>query len=748
MARAPSGRIAARSQTGGRPAAERLQLQSTSAASEATSRIGAISQGVLERLGSAANRVVQDRTGKQYESDLIQGQAGRTQEIVQGQAAQQEEQMLDRSDAYRRGYRITEAANRVHEVQTSLTRRMASMEPDQDPTAVIDEELSALISDKSFQDPQVMRRLQPVVQQTREQALVQYEKVERAELLERQVENLTSMARVAVQNGEMGTHEQIGKFLTSVDTEEYGFIDQDMGLDIVADAIRDRLETGSIDPDNAEQFLKTQMPGTGTTLWDRKDQNGNAWSDQFDAAAKAGRTTIAKEQANAIRNAMAGDEFRFQRMADRGQMTDSTITRMADKYGLDGAQRHEFNRYWFNQNQAGIKAMEAAAKAAREKQKISFGMMTQNVNAYTTEQLQNAARDEYKEAVLSGNRDLQQAIITRATRVGAIVPQVRDMMSRTTRDNIAQNHEVFRSVVAADPVVAQRYITDDQAVMFDTYHKAVAEWGATPQEALAYIPTGANKATRQDAEGRVREGARDFFRDEKNLKLSDGTKLTPQMQQEAIRRATAMAVASPHAQMETLLPLAVRRTEANYVNVNGTWVPSGQMRKDEASVLTELAKRAGKELVEGGHLPAAMAEKLTFVPDPTDPATVVLMRPDMLLQTHPKTERPVTFNVRRVASAKAAHEEALALHAAQPKGPAPSMARPPSIKYTQGVPAGLASPEALAAGRAAVGGRYLSPTLQALAPPPALQPAAAAQADKAPTEDFVEFLNTFKPKGK
>ncbi|OOX13837.1 hypothetical protein Xcaj_07830 [Xanthomonas axonopodis pv. cajani] len=225
-------------------APEQYRIQVSGAAAQSYSAVSNISAGILGRLSAAASGMQQDRQFRQNGEDTLQGQQQRTQESVEGQAAQSEDALASFTPAFRRGYFVTEASNKINDAKRGLIARVAAMDVGEDPQAIIQETLGGLMQQKEFQDPQVMAQMQPAIQQLRQQALDAHSKAETAELLERQAENVGAMLRTAALDGSLLQPGAMERFAKALDTEDFAYVTRNEFYDQAAGQIVDVLATG------------------------------------------------------------------------------------------------------------------------------------------------------------------------------------------------------------------------------------------------------------------------------------------------------------------------------------------------------------------------------------------------------------------------------------------------------------------------------------------------------------------------
>lgn len=253
---------------------EQYRISTTGAEAQSYSAVSIIASGVLGRLSAAANGVTQDRLQQQNREDLTKGAQQRTQETVDGTAAQPEDALASYTPAFRRGYYLTEASNKIDDARRSLVQRVAQMDVGEDAQPVIQETLGDLMKQREFQDPQVMAQLQPKVDQVRAQVLDVRQKSETAELLERQSENVNTMLRSAALDGSLLAPGGLERAAAALDTPEFAYVTQDEFYDSASAQIEDVLASGEGNLDKLTTFLQNTKDASGVPLWDRKTPNG------------------------------------------------------------------------------------------------------------------------------------------------------------------------------------------------------------------------------------------------------------------------------------------------------------------------------------------------------------------------------------------------------------------------------------------------------------------------------------------
>ncbi|WP_369933923.1 hypothetical protein [Xanthomonas tesorieronis] len=634
-------------------APEQYQVQTSGAEAQSYSAVSQVTASVLGRLSAAANGVVQQRAVQQNREDSVAGQAKRTQETVEGTAAQSKDALSSYTPAFRRGYYVSEAANRLSETRLSLTKQLAQMEPGDDPQPIIEQTMGGLLKQKEFQDPQVMAQLQPAIQQMREQVLQVHAKSEVAELLERQSENMTSLARTWVQDGSLRSPEGRTKFREMLNTEQFAYLDHDDADDIISAAYVDLIQSGEVDVTSATEALKQTSDGESVPLWDRKNKNGSSWADQFTTAAKAGAAIQRKAYEEKQATIQASFESEYQAAASYGRLSDAKINATAGRLGLVGTDRLSFVRHWIDQNQAGIRRLEQEAKEAARHREVIATLNAGNGLTLETARLEKSAGAEWTAAVKSGDPKAQAGVIARYTKYGVVIPALKDLIGRTTAGNLTQNYATYKAIADVDPIVAARYVSDDNAVLFQEYHENRATFGMSDQEALAAIQRPEQKAVRSEVSTRIGRAATAFFK--KTDEMPDGTPLPPWMQARVQNEATRLAMRNPMAPPEVAISAAFARVKGDMTKVNGRWVARGGMRSGAEPGVDLFVKRAAQEAVRQGIIPSTAVDKVYAAPAQDDPNVFILLRGDqgsdgMPIMSKDKVPRPVVFDPRQTAA--------------------------------------------------------------------------------------------------
>lgn len=606
-------------------APEQYQMSTTGAAAQSHSAVSSITSSVIGRLSAAASGMTQQQLVQRNRDDQIAGQAKRTQETVEGTEAQSADSLASFTPAFRRGYYVTEAANKLSEAKRTLISRVAAMDVGEDPQAAIQETMGSLLEQKEFQDPQVMARLQPAVAEMRQQALDVHNKTETAELLERQTENVGAMLRNAALDGSLMAPGAIDRFAKALDTEEFAYVTRNEFFDQASSQIADVLATGEGNIEQLVAFAQSTTDENGTSLWDRSHGQGT-WADAFSQAARAGKAVQQKAIDERQANIQAGFESEYQTEASFGRLTDAKIVGTADRLALSGPERLTFVRHWIDQNQAGIRRMEQEAKeAARHKQTIQVLTAGQGLTLETHE-LQKAFSKEWSDAVKGGNRQAMGTALARATRAGVVIPAVQDLIGRTTSTNLTQNYATYKAIADVDPITAMRYVSEDNAIMFQEYHENRTTFGMSEQEALQQITRPEMKAVRTEVSGRVGRAATAYFK--KNEEMPDGSPMPPWMQARVMATATRMAMRNPMASPDVAVAAAFKSVQGDMAKVNGRWVARGGMRTGAEDGVTEFVRRAAKDAEALGAIPKGTAREVFAAPVPDDPNVYILLNKD------------------------------------------------------------------------------------------------------------------------
>ena len=237
----------------------------------------------------------------------------------------------------------------------------AKLELGEDITPLLRDRFTAMLEAPEFQDPAVLKQLQPAIQAAQENIGAARQKTELAEVFERQGENFRTMARDGIRDGSLRTPAGVKNFRALLDTEPFAYLSKDEADDILSEQYAELFSTGEIDPETAMEFLKTPLEPGETPLIDRE-----GWQDKFQAAVASGATVRQKQYEEKQAEYLSGIEYGLQQRAARGALSESTIMAEADKAGMQGKDRLSFVRRWIDQNDAGLKHMQSEANRARE----------------------------------------------------------------------------------------------------------------------------------------------------------------------------------------------------------------------------------------------------------------------------------------------------------------------------------------------------------------------------------------------
>ncbi len=647
MARKKSQEITRRVLSAARQSeAPSLAVQADQSAGNGYSALGAAAADTLSRLGNVANAAVTNRLRKQVDADEAKGARDRTTESLNGTPAQTADALVAQSAPYRRGYFLTEGVNRIQQAKLELTREVAKLRPGEDINPLVQQRMAQLLEAPEFQDPAVLKQLTPALQQMQLGIAEVRQKTELAEIFDSQTENLRELARAGIQDGSLGTPEGIARFRAALDTEPFAFLDKDDADDILASAYADLVETGAVDPETAKASLQRKLPGDTVSLWDRNDKNGQPWNAKFDTALRAGASIRAKAIEEQQANQQAGIEPQLQERAGNGRLSTPEIYTWADKIGLDGKDKLTFVRHWIDRNQAGQRRLESEAKAAARHKEVIQAINAGNALSLTDSELSKSAKAEWAQAVQAGDRAKQSAVIAKYTRAGVVIPQLKDLLSRTTERNLTSNYALYEALSKIDRVAADRYLSEDNATLFAQHHDNLTLFGMTPQESLQALPTGATKGRREDVAAEIGRASTRYFKD--NTEMVDGSPRPPWFNQRVQQTATQLALANPNASPEVNLQVAERRLMGGLLKVNGRWVARGGARPEAVPGIEAFTKRAGTDLVKAKVIDESLEDQLYAAPHPADPNLFVVMLPNGYPAYNPKTGRPVAFDALQV----------------------------------------------------------------------------------------------------
>lgn len=649
MTRRKHQEIIRRTAAASRESAEpQLSVQADLDSSRGYTALSRATTAVIGRLGEAASGVNADRLSRRADDEQAKGQRDRTEESLQGASARSAEELRDASEPYRRGYYLTEAANRIQETKLSLAKRLAALRPGDDPQPIIQEEMGGMLSRPEFQDKAVMRQLAPALQQLQGSVLEFHQRTELAEIFESQQENLRELARADILSGELRTPEGVERFRAALNTEQFAYLSPDDADQVISEAFVRLLESGEVAPEEVTEFLK-QRVGDRSALWDQGDN-----ADRFTTAARAGAVVRQREFEERRANVLADMEPGLQDKAGRGALATSEINSIADRLEISGKERLSFVRHWINQNQTGQRRMESEAKAAARHRQLIGAITAGAALSHTDAELRKAAQTEWAAAVASGDQQKKAGVISRFTRAGVVIPQLKDLLGRTTRNNLTANYELYEALSRVDPVVADRYLSDENATLFAQHHDNITKFGMTAQESLASLPTGANKGRREEVAQTLSQAATRYFRD--NPEMPDGSPRPHWFSNRVQAEATRLALAAPDASPEVNLQVAERRVMGNSIKINGQWTPRGGARPGTEPAIEDFVQRAARDAVAAGIMDKDTAKGVRAGPNPQDPNVFVVLRPDGFPMVNPKTGRAVSFDPNEIAAQRVRYE--------------------------------------------------------------------------------------------
>jgi hypothetical protein len=622
-----------------------LRVQADLDSSRGHSAISLAAVEAFGKLGAVASRVRQDRAIKKNDEDTTQGQKDRFTETANGAPAQDAAALSERTEGYRRGYFLTEGLNRVNDAKLAIAKEVAMLRPGESADPIVQKHLGTLLEAPEFQDPAILKQLQPTLMELQQGVAAYHQKVELAEIFDSQQENLRGLARAGVQDGSLLTPEGVTKFRQALDTEQFAHLSQDEADDILSNAYVDLIESGQIDPEVAKAALQKPIAGDASALWDRGE-----WGEKFETAVAAGSAVRARAFEEKQAETLAGMEYQLQGRAARGQLSIGDINKIADQAGLGGKDRLSFVRRWIDQNDAGLKHMQSEARRAAEHRETIAAITAGNALSMTDSRLSKSAEKEWANAVASGDQKKRGEVIMRYTRAGIVIPQLKDLLGRTTASNLTANYNLYAELAKLDPIVADRYLSDENAVLFDRHHANITQFGMTPQESLQALPTGANKARRPEVASAISTASARYFKD--NPALPNGATRAPavaaRIQQEAIR----LGVANPNATPEDNLRVAERRVMSDLIEVNGRTVPRGGARPAAAPAITTFVREGADELVAMGALSKDSARGVYAAPLPANPNRFVMLLPNGFPVANPRTGKPITFDPLEIAQAR------------------------------------------------------------------------------------------------
>jgi hypothetical protein len=649
MARTRGGHIQGRAQVQTRlSAAPGVSKAVSTAGADAWRSVSRATFGTLGQLSEAATGFTQGKLKERAEADTAAGQQARSKELLEGGGVQEQSALEKYRPAFRRGYLTVEATSKLADARMELTRKMAQMEPDEDPRGAINETLAPLLEGKEFQDPEVRAKLAGDVENIRSQAVEFYRKNEMAEFIERQQEQVGTLVRTGIKDGSLLTQEGFDQTMAGLATEDFGFIQNDERSDIFSTRAVDLMETGESDPDKIREALQNIKDADGISLWDRRDPQGNRWADRFDNAAKTGANVRAKIREEQVAVVEAQSETRFSALADRGAFSESQIFGEADKLGKTGKELFSFVRYWTNQNEAGRNRIEAEAKAAARNAALIKQIAVGNVLQHKTSELRKAASQQWVAAFQTGDSKQMGQVIERFTKMGVKIPEIEDMMARPTKNNLAHLADLHSAMRRIDPIVAGSYLDGPSAPLI-VQHLADRRAGMSAEESIAGLPVGMNKVTQAQAQQTVSGVWGDYAKARDPSALPGGRTYQPWMDAAIKQKATRLMSLNGNLDPTTVLKTAEAQVLSETEVINGVTVRRAGMRVGAAPAVNEFIKAQQGRLK--GEIDDDILAGVTAMPSEHDGNTFYLAQPNGFPLVNPKTGRFVTFDPNNVASA-------------------------------------------------------------------------------------------------
>lgn len=629
--------------------APNLRVQADLDSSRGYSAIGAAAGEVFGKLGQVAQRITTDRTVKKFTDDVEQGKKDREVEAIGGAPAQAQEALTERTAGYRRGYFLSEAANRLHATKLQVAKEVASLRPGESIDPVVEQHMAEMLKAPEFQDAAILKEMQPAIQQMRQGVAEFRQKTELAEIFDSQAENLRQLTRDGIKDGSLLTDRGVSNLRAALNTEAFAYLDDDDVDDILSASYIDLIETGQIDPEQAKAAMQKPIGGGKTALWDRA-----GWGEKFETAVAAGAAVRSRAAEEAQAEQLSHMEYQLQGRASKGQLAIGDINALADKVGMKGKDRLTFVRRWIDQNDAGLKHMQSEARRAAEHKETIAAINANNTLSLTDSKLSKSAEKEWAAAVTGGDKKVQQRVIERYTRAGIVIPQLKDLLGRTTERNLSTNYQLYSALAQIDRVAADRYLSEDNATLFAQHHDNLTLHGMTAEESIQSLPTGATKGRRPDVAREISTAAARYFKDVPTL--ANGSPRTRQVQAQIEQQAIRLALRNPNATPEENLTVAERRVMGGLIEVNGRMVPRGGARTTAVPGINAFVKDGAADLVAAGVIPKEMEAGVYAAPLPDNPNRFSLLLPNGFPVANPKTGRVITFDPLEVAQVRSEYD--------------------------------------------------------------------------------------------
>lgn len=634
-------------------------LQKLTGLAEAARGTGQIMQGVIKNAGTAVSGFIQQRDENLESAGALEA----TRLDMNGGKGPTDTALETFAPSFRRGYRRVQAANQIDQAARDLTRAMAEQEPDADPTEAIQGIVSPLLEGSAFQDPTLRAELLPRINNMQREARDVYAKNEIAELVARQDEELTGLARSGVASGELLTQEGINNFLALGNSEDMGFLTDEAMLNTLSHALTGALESGDMPGAEALELMATLKTPDGTPLLDRRDANGNRWADMMENAIGRGEAVRKAALEERRASVMAEHEIEWQKTAYNGRMYENLINQNADSLGLTGDDRLSFVRHWYNQQEAGLARLRAEAErraaAARERQAMLMG----DSWSLTNSTLQKHFAERWEASYDPNNPQASLELLREATSKGIYIPQVSNIFTRVNEQTLPKIAELHNAIKAVSPFMAAGYMPEESAYMINDAIVSMQHGMSAPEALRVSLNSRPGQPNVQQAERRITSAFTAFSK--KPPELPDGLDKLPEVAGDVIRQMAVSAVAdNPALDPTTALETAQARYFSRNAVINGRVVPSGGIPERARPVMTEIVNGYGqahrKDFPE-------IHDKLSLVLDTSDPSgtSYLIAGPTGMPIEDPRTSMPVVIKPDEDAARLQGIRRQRALHQAQ-----------------------------------------------------------------------------------
>lgn len=577
-----------------------LAVHADQDASRGYQGLSSVAVGILGKVSMAYAGHKAEQNARLAEQSELEGATERTRQDATGQPVSTAEELAERNAAYLRGYRKTDGVLRLRDSRARVLEAAANKEPGESIDDEIAAELGSILNSPDYQDPEVLKVLQPTVAQVVTEIKAAHKQRELKEIFERTEENLSALVEEGIKDGSILSVEGIQRFRDTAAQPEYGAFDKQEADALLSKKFALALASGDHDTDKLLELLKAPLPDGSQGIYHRPEH-----AQVLENSARAGKAERERREDERFATLLAQAEMQWQADVSKGVMNPAEVDKRLRELGIAPESEPKLYqgtlRYWNNQHEAEMRRREAAAERARAERLRRQQAMAGNFFELSNSQLNKHFSKAWQQASTQQER---AAVIRSAAEAGAVILPLQAMLQRTApgHANYQNAARLMHSLRRVNPTWADRMA--GSAAVSARLQQAHSDLNVHGLSLAEHERRFALTPDQKEVSGLAFEAAKRHG-DSKEMKEARGgyhvaTNGQPRTLEERARidrTLRAVVEATPNIDPAFALRAAVGRVESQYETINGQRVFAGNIRPQMVpaieTVTRGLAQRAG-----------------------------------------------------------------------------------------------------------------------------------------------------------